>query len=62
MYPDYLEQQVYTIAMQTNQSIADVRRNLMAQNNLTMEQYAALNPQSIRCVGYGGMGFIGQPG
>jgi len=62
MQTDYLEQQVYTIAMQTNQSIADVRRNLMAQHNLTMEQYADLNPRTIRCVGYGGQGFIGQPG
>ena len=55
-----LEAQVRQIVERTGQSPAEVRRMLMAQYNLTPEQYDRQNP-SIRGTLPGG-GFVGQPG
>ena len=61
MQLNQLEQQVLQQALLTGRSPAEIRRELMAQLNLTPDAYAALNPRDIRSVLPGG-GFMGQPG
>jgi methylphosphotriester-DNA--protein-cysteine methyltransferase len=56
-----LEMQVRQIVERTGQSPADVRKMLMAQYNLTPDQYAQANNTEIRGTLPGG-GFMGQPG